>query len=274
MALTIYDMHTHTDCSHDSRQPIGELCAAAVAAGVAGVAVTNHSDTPYSHENGDFERLARSIRTCREAAEQYAGKLEVLSGVEIGEPLWHPENTRAVLELGEYDVVLASIHGQLEDGRCIYLGDRDIPAWSETRLDGYLRRYLADLTELAETADYDILCHPDIPLRYINGKAGRGMELQKYADLVDDVLRAVIRRGKTLEVNTSGLAAGWRCMPELDVMQRYYGLGGRRVSVGSDAHTGANVACGLAQTVRQLQTVGFAAQTVYRKRQPVEIGFE
>ena len=273
MAPTIYDMHTHTDCSHDSRQPIGELCAAAVAAGMAGVAVTNHSDTPYSHEHGDFARLERSIRTCREAAQQYAGQLEILSGVEIGEPLWHPENTRTVLGLGEYDVVLASVHGQLEDGVCVYLGDRDIPAWSKTRLDGYLRRYLSDLAEAAETADYDILAHLDIPLRYINGKAGHGMELQNYADLVDTVLRTVIRRGKTLEVNTSGLAAGWRCMPELAVMQRYYELGGRRISVGSDAHASANVACGLAQTVQQLQAIGFTGQTIYRKRQPVEIGF-
>lgn len=273
MALTIYDMHTHTDCSHDSRQPIDGLCAAAVAAGMAGVAVTNHSDTPYSHENGDFERLARSIRTCREAAAQYAGQLEVLCGVEIGEPLWHAENTRTVLGLGEYDVVLASVHGQLEDGRCVYLGDRDIPVWSEARLERYLRQYLADLAQAAEEADYDILCHLDIPLRYINGKAGRGMQLQAFADGVDEVLRAVIRRGKTLEINTSGLAAGWRCMPELDVMQRYYTLGGRRISVGSDAHAAANVACGLVQTVQQLQAIGFTGQTVYRKRQPVEISF-
>jgi hypothetical protein len=132
---------------------------------MAGVAVTNHSDTPYSHENGDFARLERSIRTCREAAQQYAGQLEILSGVEIGEPLWHPENTRTVLGLGEYDVVLASVHGQLEDGVCVYLGDRELSGWSAARLDGYLRRYLSDLAEAAETADQrtSSSCPPTIP---------------------------------------------------------------------------------------------------------------
>ena len=33
MTLTLYDMHTHTDCSHDSTQPIDALCAAEIAAG-------------------------------------------------------------------------------------------------------------------------------------------------------------------------------------------------------------------------------------------------
>ena len=85
MALTLYDMHTHTECSHDSRQPIDELCAAELAAGMTGVAVTDHSDTPYGHENGDFARLAQSIRNSRAAAQKYAGQLEVLCGVELGE---------------------------------------------------------------------------------------------------------------------------------------------------------------------------------------------
>ena len=61
MEFHIYDMHAHTNCSHDSTQTIGQLCAAEIAAGCLGVAVTNHSDTPYSRENGDFARLERSL---------------------------------------------------------------------------------------------------------------------------------------------------------------------------------------------------------------------
>ncbi len=273
MALTIYDMHTHTDCSHDSRQPIDELCAAEIAAGMTGVAVTDHSDGPYSHQNGDFARLEQSIRNCAAAAQRYAGRLEVLCGVEIGEELWSGENARIVHELGEYDVILTSIHGQMEDGRCVYLGDRDLPGWSTARLEAYLQRYLYDLAECAQLADYDILTHLDIPLRYINGKAGHALQLEKFADLVDEVLRIVIQRDKTLEINTSGMAAGWRCMPQTDVLRRYYALGGRRVSVGSDAHASAAAAVGFVSVVEQLRAVGFTGQTIYRRRQPVEIPF-
>lgn len=272
MALTLYDMHTHTECSHDSRQPIDELCAAELAAGMAGVAITDHSDTPYGHENGDFARLAQSIRNSRAAAQKYAGQLEVLCGVELGEELWSGENARIVHELGEYDVILCSIHGQREDGRCVY-GGRDFLHWSDEQLQAYLRQYLYDLGEHAAMADYDILAHLDLPLRYITGKAGRALDLWCCAELVDEVLRTVIRRGKTLEVNTSGLAAGWRCMPDMDVLQRYYELGGRRISVGSDAHSSANAAGGLAATVERLQAIGFTHQTIYRRRQPVEIPF-
>ena len=274
MQLHIYDMHTHTDCSHDSTQPIDELCSAQIVAGCAGVAVTNHSDTPYSHENGDFSRLERSLREGAKAAERYAEQLEVLRGVEVGEALWAKENTRIILEMEGWDVILASVHGQLEEGRCRYYGSDPYDAWSQEKLDGFLRKYLEDLAETAALADYDVLTHLDCPIRYISGKCHREADIMHYADLVDEVLRAVIRRDKTLEINTSGLNSGWgHTMPEFDVIQRYQQLGGQRICVGSDAHASRNAGKGLPETVQRLIALGFEKQTIYRKRCPVEIAF-
>lgn len=274
MEFRIYDMHTHTNCSHDSQQPIDELCGAEIAMGCAGVAITNHSDTPYSHMNGDFARLERSLVEAAAAKEGYAGRLEVFSGVEVGEPLWAKESTRIILDMGEWDVILASVHGQLENGRCKYYGGEPYDAWSQTRLDDFLRRYLEDLAEAAEMADYDILTHLDLPVRYISGKCGREADIMHYQDLVDQVLGIVIRRDKTLEVNASGLNSGWgHTMPEFDVVRRYRELGGKRISVGSDAHASKNAGKGLESTVARLLELGFEKQTIYRKRCPVEVAF-
>lgn len=274
MAITLYDMHTHTEYSHDSTQSLDGLCAAELAAGVAGVAVTDHSDGLYSHENGDFERLIRSNRCCREAAARWAGRLEILSGVEIGEELWSPENAAVVRSLADWDVVLASNHClRMENGEYLGLGPQDYTVWPQEKLEYFMQRYLEHLILTAERLDYDILTHIDIPLRYITGRDGRILQQERRADLVDELLRTVICRGKTLEVNTSGLAGSWRTMPETDTLRRYYELGGRRISLGSDAHTAANAAAGLRQTAELLRSIGFTGQTVYRRRQPTEIPF-
>lgn len=274
MAITLYDMHTHTEYSHDSTQTLDALCAAEIAAGVAGVAVTDHSDGLYSHKNGDFERLIQSNRCCREAAARRDGKLEILSGVEIGEELWSPENAATVRSLADWDVVLASNHClRMENGEYLGLGPQNYAVWPQERLEYFMQRYLEHLILTAERLDYDILTHIDIPLRYITRRDGRALSEDRRADLVDEILRTVIRRGKTLEVNTSGLANGWRTMPATDTLRRYYELGGRRISIGSDAHTTEKVAAGLRETAEALRAIGFTGQTVYRRRQPEEIPF-
>ena len=273
MTPTLYDMHTHTDCSHDSTQPIDALCAAEIAAGITGVAVTDHSDGIYSHKNSDFDRLRRSAANCLAARRRWGGQLEILCGAEIGEELWSRENAATVRSLADWDVILASHHGRMEAEGFLSLGQQDYTVWPQQRLDAFLRGYLEDLALCADEMDYDILTHIDIPLRYICRRDGRSADLARCADVTDEILRTVIRRGKTLEVNTSGLANGWRTMPDTDLVRRYYELGGRRISLGSDAHVSQNVAYGLHDTAALLQTIGFTGQTIYRKRQPVEIPF-
>ena len=274
MKYRIFDMHTHTDCSHDSRQSMEELCLAEIGAGMTGVAVTNHFDSPYSHENGDFDRLERSLRESRLAEERFAGQLEVLAGAEIGEELWNRDNARRLLEMGDWDVILASVHGQLEEGKCIYYAGVPFDTWSQQRLEVYLHRYLEDLTDAAVNADYDVFAHLDCPIRYINGMCHREMDILRYQDMVDEILRTVIRRDKTLEVNVSGLNSPWgHLMPEADVLTRYRELGGWRICLGSDAHTAENAGKNLDTAVERLIQMGFLKQTVYRKRCPVDVAF-
>jgi len=267
-------MHTHTDHSHDGKQTVDELCVAEIAAGCRGVAITNHADTPYSHRNGDFDRLLRSLEQAQPAKTRYAGQLEVLIGVEIGEELWAKENARMIHDMGGWDVILASVHGQLKNGKCAYYGQDPYELWEQDKLDAFLRKYLEDLAQTAQEADFDILAHLDCPIRYISGGHHREADIMHYADLVDEVLKAVIRRNKTLEVNTSGVHTAWgRTMPEMDVWKRYRELGGKRICVGSDAHASQNTGKSLVQTVERLKTLGFDKQTIYRKRCAVEVPF-
>ncbi len=268
--MPFYDMHTHTTCSHDAHQTPEELCRAALDAGLAGVAITDHLDTA---KGWPVTNIENSVQNAADMAAAYAGQLRVLRGVEISDELWYPDDAHRVRGTLPFDVVLASAHGFCRDGQVLYLSQEPFDAahYTDAQLAAFLRQYMLDLLATARDTDYDILAHLDYPLRYINGKHHRGLDLAVAWDTVDEILRTVIRRDKTLEVNTSGTLTPWgRRMPYDPVLYRYKELGGRRVCLSSDAHTGAGVAAGFAEAAAFLRQLGLE-QTVYIGREPVTL---
>ncbi len=275
--MPLYDLHTHTENSLDSHQPIAGLCHAAVEHGLAGIAVTDHSDTPFIRSTNLPQRLLHCMDQIEEMALQYGEALEILRGIELGEQIWAKNEAQEVLQLAEYDVVLGSQHGFLREGNVIYYSAENFDGahYTDRQLDAFLRRYLENELETAQTGDYDILTHLDCPMRYINGKYRRNRDILLHADLIEQILQTVILRNKTLEVNTSGLsgACGTR-MPQDAILRRYVELGGNKISIGSDAHICTGVAVGFEQTVALIQQYGITGQTVYRRRKPIFVPFD
>ena len=115
------DCHTHTWYSGDGRCSVRELCTAAHGAGLAAVAITDHFD--YAADGGrepDWDlRAAMRRRELECAQESWAGRLEILRGIEIGQPHWNPEDSRKLANCGDFDLVIGSIH-DLRPGKRIY----------------------------------------------------------------------------------------------------------------------------------------------------------
>lgn len=77
----------------------------------------------------------------------------------------------------------------------------------------------------------------------------------------------IVRRGKGIELNTSG----WRNAvgepyPSPEVLKLYRRLGGRYITIGSDAHNAENMAGDFRRAARLLQAVGFTEYYLYEKR--------
>ena len=90
---------------------------------------------------------------------------------------------------------------------------------------------------MAEWGQFDVLAHITYPLRYIIGDYGREINLDRFQPLIDKLFYTIIRKGIVLEVNTSGLRQKINAtLPDEELLRRYYGLGGRLVTIGSDAH--------------------------------------
>ena len=271
--MIAYDQHLHTHCSHDSRESLDAICRAARARGLSGVAITDHADLFGIDPAETRERIARSVLEADEAQDRYPD-LSVARGVEIGDYFSDPDGGRAILSLSDYDLVIGSVHclsfGKLNDAysRCDF-GE----SWSDGEIDGLFAHYLSLVSTMTEKNDFDVLAHLTCPLRYLVGKYRRRVDLVRHRDAIAAILSAVIRSGRSLEVNTSGLsdtAPGGMMMPDEPILSLYRDLGGKRITFGSDAHAAGRVGAGFEEARKRLSALGFTRYAVYRKRQPID----
>lgn len=127
---------------------------------------------------------------------------------------------------------------------------------------------------MAEVGDFDVLAHLTCPLRYINGKYRRGLSIEPHRELITEILRTIIRREKALEVNTSGLHNFYGgLMPGREILAQYHAMGGRLITLGSDAHTADRLANGFDETVSLLKEIGFRDYCYYERRRPCPVGW-
>jgi histidinol-phosphatase (PHP family) len=259
----LYDMHTHSRHSHDSTEPLEAMCIAARAAGLGGIAFTDHLDLG-PHPTHDWPAmLSGSIREATEMAARHAPHLRVLRGVEVGEPLCNPQAAERILRDYALDVVVMGIHS----------ADRqnDLCRLDHTTLDTdvMLERYFAELRTMAEWEGYDVLAHIGYPLRYIRRDRGVDWDLAPYTAQIDAVMAVVAGTDRALEVNTAGLNRGiGGPSADLEQLRRFKALGGRYVTLGSDAHAARFVGGGFDKGLRIIREAGFDAVTHYEGRRP------
>ena len=267
----MYDCHVHTERSPDSTQPLDEICETAIARGLTGIAVTDHAEIWHLEDQDVFRQTAASAADARAAAVRYGDRLRVSTGVEIAEAQDDPETAAKILALADFDVVLGSCHSvaYLDWPPTRFYDRVPFDALSDELLTGFLDLYFQRILHIAEEDDIDVLAHLTCPLRYIVGRYHRTVDLRRWSEIVDAVLRALIRREKALEVNASGIGnyyGDW--MPHREILERYYALGGRLVTLASDAHTASRVGNAFPETAEMLRDIGFDGAVWYERRTP------
>ena len=84
----------------------------------------------------------------------------------------------------------------------------------------------------------------------------------------DAVLRALVERGKGIEINTSTYRGFGFFMPGLSVLKRYRELGGEIVTLGSDSHHVSTLGSGIQEARELLRAAGFSHYTLFWERGP------
>ena len=266
----IYDFHTHS-VNSDGFGTVDELCGFAIEKGMAGFALTDHADMEYYEERDTYNRIKRSVSQCLDARERYKGRLEVYTGVELGGYLWSPENAKEVLSLDFLDVVLCSVHGAVWEKYMrpyskIHFYENEI---SESELDEYFKDYFKILIETAGAFDYDVLAHIVCPARYMTGRYARKTELKNYKDEIAEIMKIVIGKGASLEMNVAGFKN--YTMQSEWLFSLYRDLGGRNVTIGQDTHLARMIGENVPLGIELLRSLGYDRYSIYKNRERYDV---
>lgn len=267
----MFDSHIHTKNSADSNQTLDEICESAIQKGMQGIAICDHVDICFAKELDPYQAMKCCIAEVRKAKETYKNRIRIFQGVEFADYFCDQVLSERILSLCDYDVIIGSVHTLYGDGvdDSYSRVDWSAGAKSMEQVKNFFAAYLNEVLDIAERMDFDILAHLTCPLRYINEKYGRGLDENEFASQIDAILSTVIRRGIALEVNTSGVDVnGGYWLPSEAIIHRYYDMGGRLITLGSDAHVLQNIGRGFQRTAEMLKKIGFSSYCYYEKRKP------
>ena len=148
--------------------------------------------------------------------------------------------------------------------------------WQNRSAKDILSKYYTDmLAALKEYDNFDSLGHLDYLIRYIPPYCGnKDYAFKEYREIIDEILRLLIHKGKALEINTAGLIKELPCFhPKLEVLKHYLGLGGELITIGSDGHSPDKIATEFGKTEELLESLGIRGYYVYKNRKPEFVKF-
>ena len=221
----IFDTHMHTIFSSDSKMSISEVINTSKSLNL-GVCLTEHMDLDYPEENEfkcDIPRYLETYSNYRSAS--------LLLGIEIGMTQNTLLENEATANKYDFDYILGSIH--TVDGLDIYntLNNNKPPS------DDFYKRYYENMLYCVENYNnFDSLGHIDYLFRYAPFPNNE-ININPYKEIVEAIFLNLIKKDKAIEINTRRLSNPASLQALLETYKFYKELGGRYVTIGSDAHT-------------------------------------
>jgi len=208
------------------------MCRAAIGQGIAQICFTEHCDLNPLDSGFNFFNFDRYSDEIKHAQDRYSGSLRVLKGIEFGEPHAYPREFED-FQARDFDFILGSVHWFSD----WWISDKDSQRRHST--ESIFEMYYGEVLKTVRLGGFDALAHIDFPKRYL----GTTFEPK---DLIEEILRELVKRDIALELNSSPLRKGLsEPYPSESICQLYATEGGTKVTVGSDAHYPEHVAAGL-----------------------------
>ncbi|MEA4972601.1 MAG: histidinol-phosphatase HisJ family protein [Candidatus Metalachnospira sp.] len=261
------DYHIHTSFSSDSTATMQEMIEKAISLGLKEIMITDHMDIAFpSHDmlfTLNYSEYSDMINLYKVL---YQKKIDVLIGVEMGLQSHIVRDARMFTEYNPFDFVIGSTH--VVDGLDISKAGFFV---GKTKNEAYMR-YFESVLENAKLHDcYNVYGHIDYINRYSNYE-DNSLNYDDYKEIIDEILKVLVDKGKGLDINTSGFRYGFeRTNPQFEIVKRFKELGGEIVTVGSDAHRPEGIAEHFDDAYKMLKAAGFKAIASYRNKKPTMV---
>ncbi|MEE3467276.1 MAG: histidinol-phosphatase HisJ family protein [Eubacterium sp.] len=270
-----YDTHLHSEFSMDSQTPISEQIDQAIKLGLSGLCFTDHNDFGFpldqcpGHDTNPFILDVDKYISTIKKEQRNNRNLDIAIGVECGlqTDVDVIEANKKLCDNPAFDQVIGSIH--LIDKKDPYEKD----CWKNADPHTLIKRYFTStLQNIMIFSNFNILGHLDYAVRY--KPADFQYDPKNYMEITDEIMKVIIKKDIALEVNTAGIYRAKKMgdripNPHPSFIQRYFELGGKLISIGSDAHTSDVLAADFTYVADLLTDIGFTEYVTYKRRLPI-----
>lgn len=252
-------VHTHTTFC-DGRDTPEAMARAALAKGLTTLGFSGHSYVPKDGFGIAPERLPAYVGEIRRVQRAYAGRLEVLCGIEL-------DTDAPAADLTPFDYVIGSCHAvRGRDGRS-YVVDGTPENLSQAIREGFggdamacVAAYYDQLTQFVLALRPTFVGHFDLITKFCEKQPLFDAESAAYREVASAALDRLLAAGLTLEVNTGAMARGWRTTPyPSDFLLSRIARAGGRVTLTADAHAKEGLTFAFDDALERIRRAGFAS---------------
>ena len=221
----MFDTHIHTRFSSDSKMNIEEVVEKIKEYGL-GAIITEHMDLNYRDRNlfrFDVDEYFKSYAPYRTD--------KLLLGIEVGMSNKFSKEYKDIITKYPFDYILGSLH-EIQN---VDLYEAEELYKSKSKKEIY-EEYFSQMVRCINEHPYiNSLGHIDYISRYAQYEDTE-IYYDEYKEFIEGVLKALIDKGITMELNTRRLGNKTAVHNLLKIYNRFYELGGKFLTIGSDAH--------------------------------------
>lgn len=265
------DFHIHSDFSSDCDSSMEEMTNQAINLGLKTICFTDHVDYDYPKDYKysfvfDIDKYLDKLKLMKE---KYKAEIEILTGVELGLQTHVIDSMNMLISSHSFDFIIGSIH----------LVDRMDPYYphyweGKTEEEGIIRCFEA-IKECCESYQgFNVCGHLDYIVRYAPSSKVEYREYHYpyYEDVIDEILKVLLKHQKGIEVNSSGYKYGLgHPHPKTEILKRYKELGGEIITIGSDAHKPEHLSYDFDLISELLKSLGYEYYTIFKGGKPIMV---
>ncbi|MBU3158605.1 histidinol phosphate phosphatase [Clostridium frigoris] len=250
------DSHIHTDFSDDSEMKVQFALEQSRKSGI-GMTFTEHLDLKFpagADMTFDIEKYFNDY-------EKYRSE-KLMLGIEIGMQEVCLEENRQVASKYPFDYIIGSIHASA--GEDIYY-----PKYYEgkTKKEAYDKYFLSMLANVEKHDFIDSLGHIDYISRYATYN-DKEIHYKEFNEYINAIFKSIVQNEKVIEINTRRLENREAYNNLIDIYKAYRQIGGKYVTIGSDAHNSENIGAYFTQAIRLCEICKL--RPVYFKKRKME----
>jgi histidinol-phosphatase (PHP family) len=249
----LFDAHIHSSISKDGKSDINEYITAAKYKGIDAIGFSEHIDFLPECGSYDYVDFAAYIKQIKDLQAQ---EYKVFAGAEIDYVSEAKDDISKHLKLYQYDYTISSVHminhASISDGK--------IKSFvNESSLKWFLINYYAEIKDSLYMPGIAVLGHMGIYKRQMWQFIVQYKEaITLINELESEISQLCVKLGIIIEVNGSALYSSYKSpLADETFLRQYYAAGGRRVTVGSDAHKAEKLYRGVNECISLLKSIGF-----------------